>query len=206
MEEHMVDLSDVFTEDADIAPDTSGASFYPNGEAEVMADDELAGAFEEKKVPEQGFDTDETIVAKYLHNDIPMSKRALESIAESLGVDAVDVVATIQKGLNYDRLQHRLPGASPMDDATRQWVEFLKEHREFDVANIPDSMIENLAQGATPNEAYLAMKVADYEQQLAEQQRLEELRKKSIGSLSAEAGKAVLDPFEEGFNEIVAGY
>lgn len=47
---------------------------------------------------------EEMVVAKYNGREIPMPRAAVETLAKSVGMDADAMVATLQKGMNYDHL------------------------------------------------------------------------------------------------------
>lgn len=202
MEENMVDLSDVFEGSANLEQVSADLEGGETPDEAVMEDDLLEGAFaaEDRTEPSEDISGD-TIVAKYLHREYPLDKKAVESIAEALGIDSVSVINTIQKGLNYDRLQYRLPEREPADENTQQWIDFFLEHREYEANTLPWEMLELVEAGMSPREAHLAMQVKSYERRVAEYERMEQMRIKHIGSMGTEAGKTVADPFESAFDQ-----
>lgn len=113
---------------------------------EVMAEDDFAldlveeqGA-EEKAADTHAADREEFVSLTYIGKEIPLPKEAVAQTAQALGMAEQDVIATIQKGMNYDHLQQKLEKnpereildwyAKQNDMSREEYVKALLEQRE----------------------------------------------------------------------------
>lgn len=62
---------------------------------------------QEETEPQQPIEEEEPLTARFLGKDIPLPASAAKEIAGALGVEAQDLISTIQKGLNYDHVAQK---------------------------------------------------------------------------------------------------
>ena len=140
---------------------------------------------------------EDTIPYKFNHEVRPLERRAVQSIADALGLDADGVVTALQKGAGYDRLQQRyesLAGGAP-----REWVEFFLQNPDVGVEDLPAEVLEGVRSGGSITEALLRHRLAEAERRLDAERREWETRGRAMGSVSGEVGEEVADPGVEAF-------
>lgn len=103
--------NEVVTEDVE----TSGDDDFENIFLDA-AEDETAGEAEEAAADEtpsevvaENTEQAETLTAKYNGQEFALDKASVVKLAQAIGINEVDMIATLQKGMNYDNFKNSLP-------------------------------------------------------------------------------------------------